>query len=110
MSSCRTRRTRLAPIEARTASSCCRAIPRASSRIETLAHPITKSAITATNRSTNVPEKWPSTSSLSVTIATFRSRRKSLGSSFTKRLTRTCNSAAAAGCFAPGFSLMKDIQ
>ena len=63
MSSCRIRRVRLAPIDARTANSCCRAIPRASNRIETLAHPITSSAITAAKSKTKVPEKRPSTSS-----------------------------------------------
>ena len=49
VSNCRTILPRAAPSAARTASSCCRCVPRASSRIDTLAHPINSSDATAPN-------------------------------------------------------------
>ncbi len=50
-------RPRLAPIAVRTANSCCRAVPRASSRIDTLPHPIASNRATALNSRYNVPPR-----------------------------------------------------
>ena len=110
VSNWRIRRVRLAPTEARTASSCWRAVPRASSRMEALAQPMISSASTAANSSTSVPAKRPSTSSFNVTITTRISGRKKTGSSFLNWSTRVCSSAAAAAWLVPGFSLIKDSQ
>ncbi len=48
-------RRRPAPTAVLTANSCCRAVPRASSRIETFPHPITSSNITAPKSKYSVP-------------------------------------------------------
>ena len=47
VSSCRIMRIRPAPTAARTANSCCRSVPRASSKMETLPQPISSSDATA---------------------------------------------------------------
>jgi hypothetical protein len=49
VNSCCMMRVRRAPSAARIASSCCRCAPRASNRIDTLAHPISSNDATAPN-------------------------------------------------------------
>ena len=86
-------RRRLAPIAARTANSCCRAVPRASSRIETLPHPIASSSATAPNSRYSVPPSCLTKSSFSPTtwnskVLVRKMLRRLLGELFDQRLKR----------------------
>jgi len=55
VSNCRKMREPSAPIAERTANSCCRAVPRANSRIETFPQPISSNKATAASSRYNVP-------------------------------------------------------
>ena len=72
VSNCTPRRRRLAPSEARTASSCCRATARATSRLATLAQAITSTSATAAISTTSERRTGPTTCSCSGTALNVR--------------------------------------
>ena len=103
VNSCCTIRPRPAPSAARTASSCCRCAPRASSRIETFAQPIRSSEATAPNSRYSV---GPSGFAYSSTM--LRRLTGTVGKARRRRLRecskRGCSSAFACAVVTPGRS------
>ena len=99
MSNCRTMRRLCAPTAARTANSCCRAVPCASSRIDTLPHPIASSRPTAPNSRYSVPLISLSTHSLSPSTCTLKCSGKCFGISLANWSSSGCSAASAAWCF-----------
>ena len=95
-------RMRLAPIAVLTANSCCRAVPRASSRIETFAHPMASSNITAANTRYSVPPIERRTQSFNPSTRTRKTSGKSCGMYFANCSTSGCSAAPADALLTPG--------
>ncbi len=94
-------RPRCAPIAARTASSCCRAAPRANNRIDTFPHPIASNSVTAPNSRYSVPLILLITQSFSPSTFTLKFSGKRFGVSLANCSTSGCNAASATSWVTP---------
>jgi len=107
VSSCRIMRIRPAPTAARTANSCCRSVPRASSKMETLPQPISSSDATAPSSRYKVGPSGRAYTSTMLRSLILNVSGYCVGDCFANSRIIGSSSAAAASGLTPGRILIE---